>query len=426
MPNPVATFGLALILAVSGLAYAAAHAPATAQNVQNISAIVNDEIVSAFDVEQRLQLVIASTEVPDARAVRSRLTRQVLRSLVDEKLQIQEARRLNISLTSQEIDRAIAMLAERNKVSVESLPRMLASRNIKIGALLNRLRAEIVWTKLIARRFGRLIQIGEDEVDEVIARLNANRGKLEHQFSEIFLAVAKPEEDEEVRKNAQRLAEEARRGAPFAAIARQFSQSATASIGGDVGWTQPGQISAEIEKALNAMKVGDVSDPIRAQGGYYVIKLRDRGRILMDDPDDATVSLMQILLPRQAAGGEEYLAKQRELAARIAQSVKGCEAFASAAKKLGTPGSGDLGTLRLGDLPADIRETAAKIEIGQPSQPIERSTGIHVFMVCERSAKRSSALDRDQIRTQIRQQRLTMMARRYLRDLRRDATIEYR
>ena len=415
----------ALIL-LSCLAFVGAAGAARAQQIQHIAAIVNDEVISAHDLEERLRLVLASARVPDSAENRRRLRLQVLRRLVDEKLQVQEARRLNVRLTSEQIDQAIEILAEQNNTTTEGLSTVLAQWNIRLGTLLTRVRADLVWSRLLALRFGGMIQIGDDEIDEVIARLNANKGKPEHRISEIFLTVSDPDEDEEVHRNAQRLAKEARDGARFEAIAQQFSQAATASLGGEVGWVQPGQLAVEIEAELRNLAIGEISDPVRSAGGYYVIKLNERRKILGGGPFEATVSLKQMLLPLNPGSGPEEPESQMQQAARIANEVRGCADFGAASKELGAPGSGDLGKIRVGDLPPEFRDIVAELEIGQPSAPIRRQQAIHVLMVCERDDSGAKVPSRAQISASLERRRLALMARRYLRDLRRDAVIELR
>ncbi len=412
--------------ALSYLAVAVLSGVAGAQQIQRIAAIVNDEVISAHDLEERLRLVLASAEVSDTTLNRRRLRVSVLRRLVDEKLQVQEGRRLNIRLTSEQIDRAIELLAKQNNTTVDGLETMLARRDIRLGSLLTRIRADLVWSTLLARRYAGTIQIGDDEIDEVIARLDADKGKPEHRISEILLTVNDPDEDEEVRRNAQRLAQEARGGARFEAIAQQFSQATTASLGGEVGWVRPGQVAAEIEAELQNLGVGEISEPIRAVGGYYVIKLHDRRSILAGGPSAATVSLKQMLFPRNPDAAPDEVERQSRRAAAIADTVQGCADFETAVRELGTPGSGDLGTVRVGDLPPEFRAAVAELAIGRASAPIKRQQAIHVLMVCERNDSGPQEPDREEIRFSLHQQRLALVARRYLRDLRRDAVIELR
>lgn len=399
---------------------------AVAQEVQHISAIVNDEVVSGYDVKVRLEMVLASSRVPNTQENRRRLRPQVIRLLIDEKLQVQEARRLGVKLTAEEIEGAVGSLARRNDVPLEGLERKLASQNINFGTVLARLRAELAWRKLVQGRFLRSIQISEEDIDEVLARLNANKGKPEHLISEIFLTVSSPDEDDDVFRNAGRFKDEIARGAPFEGVARQFSQATTSSQGGTVGWVQPGQVAAEIQAVLITMEIGAVSDPIRAEGGVYLIKLHDRRKILVDAPFDAVVDLRQMRFPLAPGTSAEAIESEWRRAAAIAGQVNGCEQFTVAAEKLGTEGSGDLGKIRIGDLPAEIRNAIVDLEIGRSSGPVQHSNGIHVLMVCDRTAKRSRIPERKEIRNDLMNQRLALMARRYLRDLRRDATIELR
>jgi peptidyl-prolyl cis-trans isomerase SurA len=193
-----------------------------------------------------------------------------------------------------------------------------------------------------------------------------------------------------------------------------------------VGWVQPGQVAVEIQAVLNTMEIGAISDPIRAEGGVYLIKLHDRRKILVDAPFDAVVALKQIRLPLAPGASAQAIDNERRRAVDIAQNVKGCEQFTAAAKSLGTEGSGDLGKIRIGDLPAEIRNAIVNLEVGQASGPVQRPSGIHVLMVCDRTAKRSRIPERPEIRSGLMNQRLALMARRYLRDLRRDANIELR
>ena len=405
---------------------AAASFAVLAQGVQHISAIVNSDVVSAFDIEQRLQLVLFSSGVPDVPETRRRLREQVIKILVDERLQLQEASRREVRLTSIEIEERIERLAAQVNVSVADFPAYLARQNVRMGTILTRIRAELAWQKLIAGRFARSVRVSKQEIDEALLKIQTDRGKPQHLVSEIFLAVNDPQDEPTIEADAQRLRDEIARGASFEGIAQQFSQSATAAAGGRLGWVQPGQIAPRIEQALLAMEEGDVSDPIRSEGGFYIFRLHDRQRILEVDPADTRVALKQILVDLPAARDEPSLAAARRKAAEITQLIQGCDNFDEIAKAQGDPGSGDLGRLRVGDLPRDLGDVVGALRVGEVSAPILRQSGMHLLIVCERDEPVINIPDAGQIRASIVNNRLALMARRYLRDLRRDAVIEYR
>jgi peptidyl-prolyl cis-trans isomerase SurA len=159
---------LALLLALA--------APAAAQQVQAIAAIVNDQVISAFDVEQRTRLVIASTRLRDTPENRRRIRGQVLRNLIDETLQLQEAQRAGISVQGADVKRAFATLEQQNNMPPGGLVRFLEQAGIAQETLERQITSEIAWGRLIGRRISPTITIGDEEIDETLARLQSSRG----------------------------------------------------------------------------------------------------------------------------------------------------------------------------------------------------------------------------------------------------------
>jgi peptidyl-prolyl cis-trans isomerase SurA len=404
-----------------------AGAPAAAQDLQRIAAIVNDEVISSLDVQRRLELVMISTGLRDTSEVRRRLEPQVLRSLIDERLQFQEATRRNVAVTEADVARAFAQLERQNGIPPGRIDDYLRSRGISKEALIQQLRAEIAWGKLIRSRIAPTILIGDDEVRAALNRIRSSAGQSEDLVAEIFVAVDAPDQDEEARRTAVRLIEQIGAGAPFAAVARQFSQGVTAAAGGEVGWVQPGTLPEEIDAALKRMNKGDVSEPIRAPGGYYIIQLRDRRRVTPGAAAEAQVTLKQVMLPLPAGGGEREVAATIERARAAAQEIRGCDDVERVGQHVGAPQSGSLGTVRLSDLPAPFRDAVAALGAGQVSQPVRSPQGVHLLVVCERrDAGGQGGPDPEQLRQRLAESRVSMLARRYLRDLRRDAVVEIR
>ena len=401
-------------------------APVLAQDIVRIAAIVNDEVVSAYDVQQRVKLVMVSTGLADNRETRRRVARQVLRTLIDERIQLQEAKRLNISVSESDLDRAIARIERQVKIPEGRFPDFLRSQGIPMEVMVGQLRANIAWSKLVQRRLQPRVSVSEDEIDTVIARLEANAGQRELRVGEIFLSVDSPDEDEEVRRSALRLVDQIRGGARFDAVARQFSQGVTAAVGGDLGWVQPSQLPEEIESRLASMRPGGISDPIRSTGGYYVVTLREQREILRSDPAAIKLDMKQILLPLGGQASATDVATQTKLAEAIRETVTGCDDIETIGKELNSEDSGALGKLSLGDLPAKIRAAVGDLKVGDISLPVRTGAGVHLFMVCGRTGDAEQAPDPEAIRAQIGNRRLTMLARRYLRDLRRDAVVEFR
>ncbi len=397
-----------------------------AQDAQRIAAIVNDEVISARDADRRAQMLIKGAGMDDSAEVRRRVMQQALQSLVDERLQMQEAKRRNVAVTDGELAAAFRQIEATNSVAAGELDRHLAARGIDKDSLAARLRAEIAWGKLVRQRVMPTVSVSDEDVDAVINRLKSAAGQFEVQVSEIFLGVDAQEQEENVRRAGQRLVEQLRAGADFAALARQFSEGTTAAIGGDVGWVLPGTLADELDTAIEKLTKNAVTEPIRAPGGFFILKARDRRRIDVADVNDTRLTLHQLVLPlpvSASAGDTERLMTQ---ASELSRTVAGCDGLAGKAKELNTPGSGSLGTVRLGDLPPAFRDALLTVAAGKLSAPIAGDSAIHVVAVCARNEPQQGQLEREQVRQNLIQRRASLLARRYLRDLRRDAMVEYR
>lgn len=401
-------------------------APVQVREVQSIAAVVNDEVISVLDLEERLKLAIASSNLEDTAETRRRLLPLVLRSLIDERLQLQEAERLNIKVSDSEIAEALARIEKQNNLSEGGLDAFLAEQGIERDTMVQQLRASIAWGKVIKRRIRPTIDIGEDEVEDALAHLETVKNKPQDLVAEIFLSVDSPEQETEVRQTAERLVAQIRRGASFPALARQFSQSGTAVAGGDIGWVTEGEFDEELEAALAQMTPPAISAPIRTVTGYNILFLRDRRTPGAAGSEGTRVRLVQIYLPLPRDASEEAVAKQREAAEAIRQEVKTCGDMVRLSAELKSPLSGDLGWLKVEDLPEHLRKVVGALKVGAVSKPVQTQDAVSILMVCERKDPKTELPDREKLAESLLLERLDMMARRYLRDLRRFATLDVR
>jgi peptidyl-prolyl cis-trans isomerase SurA len=403
----------------------AAPAPGGDQLVTRIAAVVNDDIVSLSDIQGRTRLALFSSGLPDTPESRQRLAGTVLRTLIDESLQLQEAERAGISVSEREIEDALERIAQQNGTDRAGMERTFAERGVPLSALRAQVRAGVAWAKLVQRRLRPQVEIGDEEIDLLLDRLRANAGKPEYLVAEIFLAVDSPEQEPEVRALADRLFDQISGGTSFAAVARQFSQSAGAANGGDVGWVLPGQLPEEVDRQLREMRPGQLSRPVRSVAGFHILLVRDQRTVAVGDPREVRLSLKQVFVPRGADMDEAAL---RSRAAGLRSELAGCGAMDARAAEAADGVSGDLGTVKAGDLPPQIAEVVLGLPVGEPSPPLVGDRGALILMVCSRDVPKdadATAL-RDQIRESLGAQRLDMLQRRLLRDLRRAAFVDVR
>ncbi len=417
------TRGLALAAVVLA---ALCPGPAAAQQIQRIAAIVNDDVISLYDLTARMRLVVISSRLDDSAEIRRRLAPQVLRSLIDERLQLQEAKRRNVSVTKRDMKRAIATIEARNKVPKGGFERFLTKNGIEQQTVLDQLRANIAWSKLVRRQLRPRVTVGEEEVDAAIERIKSNRGKLEFRISEIFLSVDSPDDEPRVRTIADRMVAQIREGARFDALARQFSQSSSAAVRGDLGWMPVVELGDGLREVVPKLRKGEVAAPIRTLTGFRIIMLSDRRKVAAPDDSKITIGLKQIFLPLPSDAAPNEVKSQIDLAKTVGETISGCGDMAAVSKEMGSPRPPDLGKFPLGELSPLIRTAVDGLDVGVASQPVRLPDGLLVLMVCERDVPKIRLPGRDEISDQITQRRLDMMARRYLRDIRRAAIVDVR
>ncbi|MFM2045009.1 MAG: hypothetical protein RLY86_3585 [Pseudomonadota bacterium] len=390
---------------------------------ERIAAIVNDQVVSYSDLMARLRLAFLSSGLPDTPEVRQRLVPQVLRVLIDERLQLQEAERLELTIADEMVEREIQAIARRNEMNVNTFAEALAQQGLSIETLRSQTRANMAWAQIVQRRLRPQATVAEEEVAARVEQIKANAGNPEYLVSEIFLAVDTPEAEAEVRRLAERVVEQISQGANFNAVAQQFSQSATAATGGELGWIQIGQLEADLDRALQQLKSGQFSRPIRGSGGFHIFWLRDQRAVVAGNPDDIQVAIGQFILPAGAVADQQAAFQQVNA---VAQEAASCDALQQASTRIPGAQVAGLPLTRLGDIPAEIRGLVQSLGIGTPTQPLVTDVGVMLLMVCDRVVPEGSLPPVDQIRNALLMERIDMLQRRYLRDLRREATIEYR
>lgn len=397
-----------------------------AQQILSIAAVVNEEVISLYDLESRINLLIATSNQANTQENRRRHAGQVLNQLINEKLQLQEAERLGVKISEKEVEQAYIDVALNNTMTKEQLTDFLNKANVDKEILTNQLHAQIVWGRAVNRLFRSEISIGSDEVDEIIAEIKNSAGKPEYLVGEIFIPIDRPENTDNLRNTANNLISQLREGANFNVLARNFSQSATAAVGGDLGWVRQGQLSSELDTAIMAMADGTLSDPIQTISGFHIL-LKRQSRISQGlTSTDEQVDLFQVFLPLAASPTDATLKTGLDSAKKMTAEANSCNDMAEIGKQTGSPLSGPLGKVKISSLPPQTRELVANIENGKPSAPIRSGDGIVVLMVCDREGQLSLSQIRENIETSLLNERLDIMARRHLRDLRRTAFLDIR
>lgn len=393
---------------------------------EGIAVVVNDQAISTLDVKERLKLAMFSSGIKPAPGVQQKLLPQIMSVLIDEALYIQDGRKNKIYASEDEIENALRNLEKKNNLPQGSFRNFLASNGISPQTAVDKIAAQIVWQKILQHKIRSLAVITEKEVDEKIENIASHSGMTEIDLSEIVLPVRDAEEDHKIKETAENIVAQLREGADFASIASEFSRSTSASEGGRLGWVQQNQVANTLIPVVKELSIGGVSDPVRTADGYYIAKLHDRRAVINFKPGDTEVGLQQLYVPFKE---EATIADKRQhaesLQARL-KEVRGCPSFQKTAAEVGSTISSDMMMTQVKKLNSSIVEVVQDLQVGSVSPVVESTSGLHAFIVCERTEATTSFAKREKVKLMLVNKKVELQAKRYLRNLRRDAYIEVR
>lgn len=406
------------------LAAAILFAPqAQAQDNLRIIAVVNESAITALDLATRLRIAIVASRLQDTPEVRQRLAPQVLRALIDEQLRQQEAARQGIRIQESAIDGRLDQLAQENNMDRQQFEEMLTKNGIPVESLREQIRTEMAWGSVVRRRFQSNIVITPEDIADARNRLIESQGAPEFLVSEIFLSAEDAQQSGSAQDAAKRLLEELKKGASFAAVARQFSQAPTAARGGDLGWVQADDLAPEVRGVVEGLEQGQVAGPIQNEGGYTIVLLRDR-RENAGGGASGTVDMKQALLQLDDGASSGQVADATDTARQLRERIASCADVEGAGASVDAV-TGSLTGVDVAKLPAGIQSIAINQPIGQASQPVRVADGIAVYVVCARNISTAGPSD-DDLREDLLRERLDLMARGFLRDLRRTSFVDIR
>jgi peptidyl-prolyl cis-trans isomerase SurA len=394
-------------------------------SVVKATAIVNGDVITQTDVDQRLGLLAIANggKIPTEEV--DRLRQQVLRNLIDETLQIQAAKTEKITIKSSDIDKTITRVAANVKQTPEQLAQFLETQGSSIKSLRRQVEGEIAWQRLQRAKIESGVSVGEDEVKAVLDKLTASKGTEEYRVGEIFLS-ATPDTQSQTMANANKILDQLKGGASFQGYARQYSEASTAAVGGDLGWVRPEQLPQPLAAALRDMAAGTVSNPIPIPGGVSIIAVQDTRKILTPDARDAVLSLKQVSVNFPKGTTRQQAEPIVANFASAARNVGGC----GGADKMAADFHAEIvqqDAVKMRDLPAALQQLMIPMQVGQATQPFgSLEEGVRVLVICGRDESDPTAPSYDEVYNQLNEERVNMRSRRYLRDLRRDAVIEFR
>ena len=390
------------------------------QLADGILATVNDSVITGYDLRQRMLLMIAMTQVQPTPENIPAIQQQAMSALIDERLQNQEmAKYEELRVTDEEVDREIAAMAQEVGATPQAYMDFLAQGGIRPQTFREQIRTQIGWSQLVGGRFSSRARASRAAVDAALRQVSEAASKKQYLIGEIYIEASRVGGQQAALNGANQLVAQMVQGAPFQAVAQQFSAAPSATRGGDAGWVVEGTVPLPLQQALDQLQVGQLSRPIPVEGGVYIIYMRDK----RDGAATNLVAMKQVMveLPETATEAEVAAATQRLEALRPQLTCDNM--LARATSEAGLLGA-DLGESDVQNLAPQFQQVARSAEIGSVSSPVRTPLGIHLLGVCGRRAGGVDVPDARQVEAQLFRQNLATLGRRYMRDLRDDALIE--
>ncbi len=398
---------------------AAPQAPVLKPMSEGVVATVNDEIISSYDLRQRLLLVIATSGVKVSQENLPELEQHALQTLVDERLQLQEFKHWGQKLDDADVEDDITAMAKENNMTKEQLLAGLHNAGVEPQTLRDQIRARTAWQMLVQGRYHDRAKIGADQVAKAMARIADASTKPQYLVGEIYIDANAVGGMDEATNGANQLVDQIVKGAPFQSVAKQFSNAPSAASGGDGGWLISGEIAPEVENALRQMRPGQLSKPIQTKDGVWIVYLREEragGGITTVSLKQAAIRLDKTATPEQVEAATKKLASL--------QGKMNCTNIDTVAGKVDGVVASDLGESSVADLAPEFQAAATAMKPGDVSAPIRTDVGLHLVALCDKKTAGAQMPSKEEIENKLYAQQMTMLMRRYLRDLHNAATIE--
>lgn len=390
------------------------------------SAKVGGAIITGTDIERRIALELMGQDAKVPPEEMNQLRVAIRNRLIDELIQVQKAAEDDMAVEDERVMQTFNRVAQQNfGQNPNAIDQYLRQFGTDADTLKAKIRAELAWQRLLSRYVSPFVNVSEEEVREIIARQEAAKGQEEYFYGEIAL-TATPDTKQQVYQTALQIVEALKQGADFRAIAARSSQISTAAQGGDSGWLRSDRIGESIADTVRAMQVGQLIGPVEVPGGFSILLLRDKRRVLTSDPRDAILSLAQISTPLPAGLTEASFQTFQTAYLGMVGTIRGCGDLDRGASANG------LTVVRnqevpARNLPASLQGELLSLSLGQVTRPFPAGdSSISVLMLCGRDDPQvAAAPDFDKVLAELEDERVNKRAQAFLRDLRRDAIVTY-
>ncbi|MBS1085563.1 peptidylprolyl isomerase [Gluconobacter sphaericus] len=403
-------------------------APPAKPPEDQILAVINGQVLTQRDVDNRAKLFVLSTGLPISPEIMKRMRGQIIHQLIDERLKTQEILKLHINVEPDQIAGAISNIEQRNGMPKNALRSRLASDGVSLTTLIDQIRVQIGWMQVLREKLGEEGRITATQISQREQALQAEQGRPQYFMSEIFVPVADPRHDENELAFTKTIISQLREGAPFPIVAAQFSQAQSALDGGSMGWMQEDNLDPQVVNIVRQMPIGAISNPIQVAGGFVIATVQSKR--VVGKQMGTQLDLRQAFFPFDTPLNPQNPTEQQRAALQKAttavQTVHSCDAMEALNKSLGEKRPSNPGSQILERLMPQMKAVLDALPPNKVSRPLVSMDGIALLMICNRQQKNLAQQSPSEIADQLMNERVEQASRQLQRDLQRRAIIEMR
>ncbi len=406
---------IAALFIVLGLANAA-----RAERI-DIAAVVGDQIITTNDVAARRDLLMATNNVPPTIENQKQITPRVIQSLIDENIQMQEAKRLSISISKDEMNKALGTLEESRRLPAGSLKETLNKQGLSVRSLEDQVRAQLAWTKVVQRKLRREVSISDDEIARAQQAAAADPGIPQVRIAAISVLVLKAGDEKPAADFAQAIADKLKAGMPMNEMLLKLNGRPDVRIS-PPGWVDEEKLQPAMQQALRTMQPGEVTPPLKSMNTFQLIQVLER-RVAKKVPDSTEMVLKEMVIPAPAKPDQKSLLTLRDQVEAVGRNPGDCMSETVGAP--GSPAKVKFSRLNYGSLPPELKSIVADLGVTQVSQPLTSPQAVRLFMLCERIDPGMGNLPpAAEVRRELFNEKIELEAEKHLRNLKRDTFIE--
>lgn len=424
---------LLLALLLPSLTATAQTRRATPQEVDRIVAVVNDEAITAFELQTRMAIVERQLRVQNVQLPpRDVLQQQILERMVVDRVQIQYARDTGMRVSDVELDGALRRIADNNKMALADFRVALEKDGVAWPKFREDIREEMTLARLRDREVDSRIVVSDAEIDNYLANPSAENANVEVQLAHIVVRVpeqASPDQLMRIGAKAQTALDAVRRGEDFAKVAASHSDAADALTGGAMGVRPLDRLPQLYAEVAQKLKPGEVSDIQRSPAGFHIIKLiaRSGGGPLAITTLKQTRARHILIKVNELVSATEARQKLVGIKERLDNGADFAELARLYSNDLSASSGGDLGWVYQGDTVPDFERAMDALKLKEISQPIQSPFGFHLIQVLDRRVEGATAERQRQAARQVLRERKSEEAYQdWLRQMRDRAYVEYR